>query len=515
MDKTQGTRRGRPGPRAAPWAKAAAPPAELPPGLPARLVAASLLAEILAAGHGLDDALASDVMQGRLQALDLRDRALVRSIVIVSLRHLGTIRKTLAQLIEKGLPKRSGNLEWILVITAAQVMFMDVPDHAAVNLCVQAVRQDPKSQPFAALANAVARNLTRRSEIEGVVPGPEPFIDTPAWLAARWKQTYGPERAAAIAAAHAREAALDITPRREAAVWAERLAGRLLPTGSIRIGAGTSVPDLPGYADGEWWVQDAAAALPARLLRVEPGQRVADLCAAPGGKTAQLVAAGGEVVAVDRSAERLKRLKLNLERLNMEADTTVADVVGFSAAPFDAILLDAPCTATGTIRRHPDVAWTKRASDIPTLTALQAKMLDRAFTLLKPGGTLVYCVCSLEPDEGEMQIATLLRRNPDVERVPVSAAEVGGLAEAVTPLGELRTLPFMRVASDPDVVGLRWLLRRPAATARLGNTQISAAKASRLSSSPALGSDRPGFTPGCSARCKVGAARVKVRRPRL
>lgn len=454
IDKTEGPRRNRAGGvRAAPWSKQSAAPVELPPGLPARLVAASLLGDILTAGHSLEDALASDVMQGRLQALEDRDRVLARSIVIVALRHLGTIRRGLARLVDKGMPKRSGGLEWTLVVAAAQILFMDVPDHAAVNLCVQAVRHDPKSQPFAALANAVARNLIRKPDTADQAAA-DPFIDTPAWLAARWRQTFGAAQAAAIALAHGREAALDVTPRTDAALWAERLGGRLLPTGSIRVPAGTAVPELTGYAEGAWWVQDAAAALPARLLGVMPGQRVGDLCAAPGGKTAQLIAAGGEVVAVDRSAERLKRLKINLDRLGMEAETQVADVVGLSTAPFDAILLDAPCSATGTIRRHPDVAWTKRASDITALTAIQGRMLDRAFRLLKPGGTLVYCVCSLEPEEGEQQIAAVLRRNPDIARVPVDAAEIGGFAEAVTPQGDLRTLPSMNLGSEPEMAGL-------------------------------------------------------------
>ena len=201
-------------------------------------------------------------------------------------------------------------------------------------------------------------------------------------------------------------------------------------------------------------MQDAAASLPALLLHAEAGERVADLCAAPGGKTAQLCAAGAQVVAVDRSAERLKRFAINLERLGFSADAKVADVAAFQAAPFDAVLLDAPCSATGTMRRHPDVGWTKRASDIPVLAALQAKMLDRAASLLKPGGRLVYCVCSLEPEEGEAQIAALLRRNPDLSRSPIVADEIGGLKDSVTALGELRTLPFHPARLDPPLIGL-------------------------------------------------------------
>ena len=452
MVKATGTQNRSKG-RATTWAKQPAPPPEVPPGLPARLIAAAILADVIGAGHGFDEAFASEVNQAKLNALDPRDRALVRSIVVVCLRRLGTIRKALARFIERGLPKRSGPLEWILMVTAAQILFLDVPDHAAVNLCVQAVRSDPKSQPFAALANAVARNLTRAPELVAEIEQ-DPFVDTPVWLAARWKQTYGEARAVAIAIMHRAEPALDLSVKSDPAGWAERLGATALDNGSVRLNDHTAVPDLAGFADGEWWVQDAAASLPARLLRVEPGQRVADLCAAPGGKTAQLIVMGAQVVAVDRSAERLKRLAANLERLHLTAETEVADAAGLSADPFDAILLDAPCTATGTIRRHPDVAWTKRASDIASLAVLQARMLDRAVSLLKPRGLLIYCVCSLEPEEGEAQIASLLRRNPDVARVPIEAGELFGWNACVTPAGDLRTLPFMPVKAAPPMAGL-------------------------------------------------------------
>ena len=419
--------------------RAPLPPVELPQGLASRLAAAAALSDVVMNGRGLDEALAAAAQHPRFTTgLDDRDRALARSIVVVSLRRLGTLRRFLGRLLEKGLPKKSGQLEWILVVTAAQILFLDIPDHAAVNACVQAVRLDPASQAFAALANAVARNVARqRDEHES----DDPFVDTPTWLASRWRKTYGDEAAAAIAAANRAEVPLDITVKSDPAGWAERLDGDVLATGSVRLRGQTPVPDLPGYADGEWWVQDAAAALPARLLAAEAGERVADFCAAPGGKTAQLCLTGAGVTAVDRSAERLKRFAANLERLGFSAETEVADVTAYAAQPFDAILLDAPCTATGTMRRHPDVGWTKRASDITTLAALQSRMLDRAAALLRPGGRLVYCTCSLEPEEGEAQIAALLRRNPDLVRSPIAPEEVGGLADSVTALGELRTLP--------------------------------------------------------------------------
>jgi len=426
-------------------------PAELPPGLACRLAAAAALSDVVVNGRGLDEALAAAAQHPRFTAFDPRDKALARSIVIVSLRRLGTLRRLLGRLLDKGLPKKSGQLEWILVVTAAQILFLDVPDHAAVNACVQAVRLDPASQPFAALANAVARNVARGRDDPD---SQDPFIDTPGWLAARWRKTYGDATAAAIAAANRAEVPLDVTVRSDPQTWAQRLDGDVLATGSIRLRTHAPVPELPGYADGQWWVQDAAAALPAQLLKAEAGERVVDLCAAPGGKTAQLCATGAVVTAVDRSAERLKRFAVNMERLGFSAETEVADVTAYTAQPFDAVLLDAPCSATGTMRRHPDVGWIKRASDIPVLAALQSRMLDRAAALLRPGGRLVYCTCSIEPEEGEAQITALLRRNPDLARSPVLLAEVSGLAESLTPLGELRTLPSHPARLDPPIVGL-------------------------------------------------------------
>ncbi len=449
--KTSGFR----GMRAKAGASQVAAVPELPPGLAPRLLAALVLAEIVGAGRPQDEALSAARNSQRFAALDERDLSLARSIVAVSLRRLGTLRHSVTRWLERGWPRKSGPLEWILVVTAAQILFLDVPDHAAVNACVQAVRLDPSSQPFAALANAVARNIARERDAEvQTAVGDDPFADTPGWLAARWRKTYGETTAQAIAAAHRIESPLDLSIKSDAAAWAERLGGDLLPTGSVRLRDHRPIPELPGFAEGAWWVQDAAAALPARLLRAESGERVADLCAAPGGKTAQLCLTGAQVVAVDRSAERLKRFAANLERLGLRVETVVADAASYSAGPFDAVLLDAPCSATGTMRRHPDVGWTKRASDIPALAAIQAKMLDRAAALLRPGGRLVYCVCSIEPEEGEAQVASLLRRNPDLSRSPVDADEISGLVESLTPLGELRTLPCHPARLDPPLDGL-------------------------------------------------------------
>jgi 16S rRNA (cytosine967-C5)-methyltransferase len=423
------------------------------PGLAARVAGAAIIGDIIQGGHTLDEKFASEAAPSRLAGLPERDRGLARSIVTAALRRLGTIRLALSQLVEKGLPKNCGPLEWILVAGAAQILFLDIPDHAAVDLAVRAARLDPKSAGFANLVNGVLRNLIRRRD-EFLDLSDPLEDDTPHWLAARWRRVYGEERAQKIAASHRDEPTLDLTVKSNPELWAEKLGGRVLPTGSVRLAAHTPIPELAGYAEGEWWVQDAAAALPARVLAVKPGERVLDLCAAPGGKTAQLAGAGAKVVALDRSAERLKILAANLARLRLEATVAVGDAAQFKAEPFDAILVDAPCAATGTIRRSPDVAWIKKPSDISSLAAIQARILDHALTLLKPGGRLVYCTCSLEPEEGEGQIAALLRRNPDIAHARIDAAALGLPPQAETPDGDLRLLPDLLPDPDPRQRGL-------------------------------------------------------------
>jgi 16S rRNA (cytosine967-C5)-methyltransferase len=344
-------------------------------------------------------------------------------------------------------------LEWTLVVAAAQILFLDAPDHAADDLAVRAARAEPAAAPFAALANGVLRNIAR--ERQEILDSSNALDDdTPAWLAQRWRANYGIAVAQAIAAANRNEPTLDLSVKSDPEGWARRLGGVVLPTGSVRLESHVAIPELEGYADGEWWVQDAAAALPARLLRTSAGMRVVDLCAAPGGKSAEIAASGASVTAVDRSAERLKRLAVNFERLRLDAEIKVADALSFDAPPFDAVLLDALCTATGTIRRHPDVAWTKRLGDLAPLAALQGQLLDKAVSLTKPGGLIVFCTCSLEPEEGETHIAALLRRNPDVRRVPIEADEIGGLAECVTPAGDMRTLPCHLPGPTPRMSGL-------------------------------------------------------------
>jgi 16S rRNA (cytosine967-C5)-methyltransferase len=434
-------------------AQRASPPEPPPPGLAARMAAAQILAEILTKGRPLEERFSSDSALGPLAGLDSRDRALTRAIVTAALRRLGTIRKATTRFLERGSPKKSGGFDWILIAAAAQILFLDAPDHAAVDLAVRATRLDPAAAPYAAVVNGVLRNIIR--EKETLLEAADALADdTPAWLASRWRSAYGEDKARAIAEAHRLEPTLDLSVKSDPDDWARRLGGVVLPTGSVRLETHRPIRELEGYESGEWWVQDAAAALPAKLLRVEPGERVADLCAAPGGKAAELALAGARVTAVDRSAERLKRLAANLERLRLNVEVAVADALTFDAAPFDALLLDAPCSATGTIRRHPDVAWTKRASDVAALAGLQAQLLDRAVALTRPGGRIVFCTCSLEPEESEAPIAALLRRNPDIRRVPISASEIGGLVECVTEAGDLRTLPCHLQGPTPRLSGL-------------------------------------------------------------
>lgn len=419
----------------------------------ARTAAAAILQDIVAKGHLLDERFSPKAVPNRLQGLDPRDQSLTRSIVTASLRRLGTVRSAIAARLVQGLPRQAPDIEWTMIVAAAQILFLDVPDHAAVDLAVRAVRLEKKTAPYAGLVNATLRAIARaRDEI---LAQSDPLEqDVPSWLAARWRKTYGEDTARAIAAAIREEPTLDITVKTNPNEWAARLGARVLPTGSLRLESHQAIGELDGYAEGAWWVQDAAAALPAKLLPLRAGLRVADFCAAPGGKAAQLAAAGVSLTAIDRSAERLRRLSANLERLNLTAELVVADATSFKAAPFEAILVDAPCLGTGTLRRHPDIAWTKKPGDIAALTTLQSKLLDKAVEMTLPGGAIVYCTCSIEPEEGEAQIAALLRRNPDVMRWPVEPAEIEGLEGLINTQGELRILPSHWPGPEPRFSGI-------------------------------------------------------------
>jgi 16S rRNA (cytosine967-C5)-methyltransferase len=429
--------------------------AEDVPGLAVRRIAADIVDGVLRRSRPLDELLEGAERQSAgLATLSERDRALARALVATVLRRLGTLRHLLGGLLERGTPAQAPRVETALLIGAAQILFFDVPDHAAVDLSVRLAQADHAAMHFAGLVNAVLRRLTREGKAS--LAGLDlPMLDTPPWLLARWRDNYGDATAHAIATANGHEPALDLTVKADAAALAERLGGRVLPTGSVRAIAHGAITALPGFAEGTWWVQDAGAALPARLLGDIAGKRIADLCAAPGGKTAQLAAAGAHVTAVDRTQGRLDRLRSNLARLSLRAELMCAAAAEWAPEEkFDAVLLDAPCTSTGTIRRHPDVPWLKRAGDITALAALQRRLFARAMALTRPSGTLVYCTCSLEPEEGVQIVDEALAGDRSLRRVPISAAELSAPAELISKDGDLRTLPCHLADADSRFAGI-------------------------------------------------------------
>jgi 16S rRNA (cytosine967-C5)-methyltransferase len=406
-----------------------------------RAAAHRLLGAVLDRRQSLDEALAADA---GLKTLPPRDRAFARLLAATVLRRLGLIDAALARYLEHPLPERAGGARHALRLGAAQLLFLGTPAHAAVDGAVALV-DDPA---YRGLVNAVMRRLSRDGI--AVLAGEDlAKLATPDWLWQGWVAAYGETTARAIVEAHWREPPLDLSVKADAAQWAARLGAEglgatLLPNGSLRLTGGGAVAEIFGFEAGAWWVQDAAAAMPAKLFGEVKGKRIADLCAAPGGKTAQLAAADATVTALDRSPARLAILKENLARLDLAAITLAADAAEWrTKAKFDGVLLDAPCTGTGTIRRHPDILHLKSPADAGKLAALQDRLLDRAWRLLAPGGVLVYCTCSLEPVEGEARIARLLDSGAPLQRLPIAASEIGAPEAAITAAGDARTLPSM------------------------------------------------------------------------
>jgi 16S rRNA (cytosine967-C5)-methyltransferase len=409
--------------------------------LATRKAAIDVVHAVLAERRPLDDSLAHHTEKGSLARLEPRDRAHARLIVATTLRRLGQIDAALSGFLAKGLPEERGKLREILQTAAAQLLFLEAAPHAVVSLAVSIAQRDAKARRYEKLVNAVLRRLSEQGPT--TVAGQDAArLNTPDWLWESWSSAYGVETARAIAESHLHEAALDISVRSDPERWARELGGILLSTGTIRRAADGRIEDLPGFAEGQWWVQDCAAALPVRLLGDVRGKRVLDLCAAPGGKTAQLAAAGAHVTALDISKVRMQRLGQNMSRLGLKAEMVVADAAAWTPeAPFDAVILDAPCTATGTIRRHPDILHLKQENDVAKLAVLQQNLLRHAATLVGVGGEIVFCTCSLQPEEGPERIARALAENVDLTLSAVTPAEVGGQVEWVTGEGYLRTLP--------------------------------------------------------------------------
>ncbi|MBV6631751.1 MAG: 16S rRNA (cytosine(967)-C(5))-methyltransferase RsmB [Alphaproteobacteria bacterium] len=417
-------------------------PGKEPAGLPPRLAAINLLHQVLNQTEPLDDLLDKEKSFTRLSP---RDRALCYRLVLAVLRHLGTLDLVIEKCLTKPKDLREHDLRQILRIGAAQLLFLDTPPHAAVDTCLH-MADARKLGRTKGLANAVLRRIDREREtiLEGALTGE---INTPDWLWESWVEQYGAEQAEAIAAQHREPPAIDITVKSpaQATELATSLEAEALPNGSLRRPLGGGIDQLPGFTEGDWWVQDAAASLPAKLFGDDlSGKRIADLCAAPGGKAAQLAAAGADVLALDRSSARLERLQENIIRLKL--DEQVKTMRGDARSwrpqePLDGVLLDAPCSATGTIRRHPDVAWLKTPDDVDALAEQQAAMLINAIEMTKPGGTIIYATCSLEPMEGEAQVERLLSLGAPIETQPIEAGWQGVTADMLTEEGWLRALP--------------------------------------------------------------------------
>ncbi len=410
--------------------KQAAESGDAAPGLAARRGALFLIGSVLDRGAMLHDAGLTGEPAERAEARGLAD---------LTLRRLGQVDEALGRLVER-MPRPPA--AHVLRLMAAELMFAGTAPHAAVDLAVRLVEGAKGDGRFKGLVNAVGRRLA--AEGAGIVAAQDAGrLNTPRWLWKALRTDWGETAARAMAMAHLEAAPLDLTPRdaAEAGTLAAALGGDLLATGSVRLPARPQVTALPGYDRGAWWVQDAAAALPARLVPAD-GARVLDLCAAPGGKTMQLAAAGARVTALDLSARRMEWLRENLARTGLAAELVVAEALEWTPeAPFDAVLIDAPCSATGTIRRHPDLPRREGAIDLGALVALQARLLDRAAEWVAPGAVLVFCTCSLIRAEGETQVRRFLERRADVERLPLRPGEAGIPDEFVTTRGDFRTRP--------------------------------------------------------------------------
>lgn len=405
------------------------------PTTPRRL-ALDVLGRVFGDQRTFDEAFAG---HAKLGSLEPRDRAFARLLITTVLRRRGQIDEALDHYLKKAPDPKVRN---ILRLGAAQLMFLETPPHAAVGETVALA--EGRASYAAGLANAVLRRLA--NELVGIEKRQDAArLNLPDWLWQSWIKTYGEETTRAIALAQLQEPPLDISIKGDAKLWAKSLGGEVVGGSTVRLpagGAGGPIGGLPGYDDGAWWIQDIAATLPARLLGPLAGRHVVDLCAAPGGKTAQLAAAGAKVTSIESSEKRAERLRENLDRLQLEAEVIIADALEWRAPePAVLALLDAPCTATGTIRRHPDIAWQKTPDDVARMAELQEKLIRTTIDMLVPGGILIYAVCSLQPEEGEGLIEKVIGDGLPLVRVPIASEELFGLPVDVTAKGEVRTLP--------------------------------------------------------------------------
>jgi 16S rRNA (cytosine967-C5)-methyltransferase len=400
-------------------------------GLPARAAALVLLSGVLRRNKPLDAQL------DNLKSLSSRDAGFARALVSQSLRHFGELDAVLRQFVPKPLPPhKSGLATEILLLGACELLILKVPAHAAVDAANNLAAGDAKAVHFKSLINAVLRRVSREGA-ELLSNKDKTRLNTPDWLWTRWRSEYGDTTTRNIAEAHGKEAPLDIVLKSDGSQFSDSTA---LFGSARRLSAPGRVEELPGFADGDWWVQDAAATLPVLLLGDVRGQKVIDLCAAPGGKTLQLAATGADVTAVELDAARLERVRDNLARTKLSATLVQSDARDFDGtAPF--VLIDAPCTATGTIRRHPDLPWIKGAADVTARAAVAYELLESGARNVEAGGLLVFAVCSLEREEGEEQVQAFLAAHPEFAREVITPTDVFGHSEWISAAGDLRTLP--------------------------------------------------------------------------
>jgi len=397
------------------------------PGLETRLVATLLLTRVMDDGRNLDALCDRQHGLDRFLKLEVRDQGLARAIAITAVRKHNQIEVILKRVMQRPPPKRARFLIHSLHVAASQILFLDAPDSAAVDLGVTAIGKDERTSRFRGMSNAVLRRIVR--EKDELLSKTEQTSLLPKWMEKALRKDYGKEKAAKISSFIALEPMVDLTVKTNPQEWAEKLGGFVLPTGSVRLTNSTSVTELEGYESGDWWVQDAAAALPAHLVKAEKGARVLELCAAPGGKTAQLAHKGYDVTAVDISKPRLARLQQNLDRLNLKATLVETDILEFEPEEkFDAILLDAPCSSTGTIRRHPDVK-----------------------DFLKPGGIFVFSNCSMLKEEGEDLLSKVSKQFEDLIPDAIKPDEINGLEYCINGQGALRTLPFHLAHKEQEI----------------------------------------------------------------
>ncbi|MCT4656230.1 MAG: methyltransferase domain-containing protein [Cohaesibacter sp.] len=414
-------------------------------GMAAREGALRLTHAVLHDKQLLDDAYRAELANGPLRKLTGRDRAFAKRMVITLLQHLGEIDQVLAAFMKSGMPKKSGPLRNILRLAVAELLFLQVPSHAVVDSAVSHFRTWRKYAGFKGLTNAVLRNIASK-DADCLAELDSAKANLPSWLYDDWLEAYGKDSLDAMAAACSQSPVpLDLsfkTRDDRAESLAKELKGTWLPTGSLRLAVHDKVDELAGFEQGDWWVQDAAATIPVQMLGDVTGKKVLDLCAAPGGKTLQLAAAGAEVTALDLSGKRLRRIEENLERTGLTAQLVQGDALKHKfGKAFPAILLDAPCSATGTMRRHPELIHQRTPKDIAHFAALQAKMLRRAAKLLDDDGQLIFCTCSLQNAEGPDLVSDFLMEHPDFGIEPIKAGEIGGLDPFIADDGSIRTRP--------------------------------------------------------------------------